>query len=651
MLSKPISSSFKLFSSSFLPFLFRRFSIIGIDLGTTNSCVAVMEGSNPKVIENSEGMRTTPSIVAFTDDNRRLVGITAKRQAVTNSLNTFYATKRLIGRKFDDKETQRDIKTLSYKVVKSTNGDAWVMTSKGEKYSPSQIGAFVLTKMKETAEEYLGKPVKEAIITVPAYFNDSQRQATKDAGRIAGLEVKRIINEPTAAALAYGMDKLQNNKTIAVYDLGGGTFDISILELSSGVFEVKATNGDTNLGGEDFDNRLQKYLIDIFKKETGIDVSNDKMALQRLKDASEKAKIELSSTTQTEIELPFLSADKTGPKHLKVKITRAKYESMMEDLLNRTLKPCENCLRDSGLTKDKINEVILVGGMTRMPKVQEMLKKFYGKEPNKNANPDEAVAIGAAIQGGILRGQVKDMLLLDVAPLSLGIETIGGIFTRIINRNTTIPTKKSQIFSTAVDNQNSVVVKVYQGEREMTVDNKLLGQFDLNGIPPAPKGVPQIEVTFDIDANGIVHVSAKDNASGKVMGITIKSSSGLTESQIQEMLKKAEAMKKEDMRRKEIIEMKNEGESMIYNIEKQIKNNDKKLPKELKETINKNIKELNEVLKGSNDIKSYDKIKESLEKLKNSALEIGKILYQNSQQAQQSKGKPEDNEPKNKSKK
>ena len=651
MLSKPISSSFKLFSSSFLPFLFRRFSIIGIDLGTTNSCVAVMEGSNPKVIENSEGMRTTPSIVAFTDDNRRLVGITAKRQAVTNSLNTFYATKRLIGRKFDDKETQRDIKTLSYKVVKSTNGDAWVMTSKGEKYSPSQIGAFVLTKMKETAEEYLGKPVKEAIITVPAYFNDSQRQATKDAGKIAGLEVKRIINEPTAAALAYGMDKLQNNKTIAVYDLGGGTFDISILELSSGVFEVKATNGDTNLGGEDFDNRLQKYLIDIFKKETGIDVSNDKMALQRLKDASEKAKIELSSTTQTEIELPFLSADKTGPKHLKVKITRAKYESMMEDLLNRTLKPCENCLRDSGLTKDKINEVILVGGMTRMPKVQEMLKKFYGKEPNKNANPDEAVAIGAAIQGGILRGQVKDMLLLDVAPLSLGIETIGGIFTRIINRNTTIPTKKSQIFSTAVDNQNSVVVKVYQGEREMTVDNKLLGQFDLNGIPPAPKGVPQIEVTFDIDANGIVHVSAKDNASGKVMGITIKSSSGLTESQIQEMLKKAEAMKKEDMRRKEIIEMKNEGESMIYNIEKQIKNNDKKLPKELKETINKNIKELNEVLKGSNDIKSYDKIKESLEKLKNSALEIGKILYQNTQQAQQSKGKPEDNDPKNKSKK
>ena len=411
MLSKPISSSLKLLSSRFLPTIFRSFSIIGIDLGTTNSCVAVMEGSHPKVIENSEGMRTTPSIVAFTDDGRRLVGITAKRQGVTNSLNTFYATKRLIGRKFDDKETQKDIKTLSYKVVKSENGDAWVSTSDGKKYSPSQIGAFVLSKMKETSESYLGKTVKEAIITVPAYFNDSQRQATKDAGKIAGLEVKRIINEPTAAALAYGMDKMQNNKTIAVYDLGGGTFDISILELSAGVFEVKATNGDTNLGGEDFDNKLQQYLIEVFKKETGIDVSNDKMALQRLKDAAEKAKIELSSTTQTDIDLPFLSADKTGPKHLKVKITRAKYETMMDSLLTRTLKPCENCLRDSGLTKDKINEIILVGGMTRMPKVQKMVKDFYGKEPNKNVNPDEAVAIGAAIQGGILRGQVKDMLL------------------------------------------------------------------------------------------------------------------------------------------------------------------------------------------------------------------------------------------------
>lgn len=650
MLSKPISSSLKLLSSRFLPTIFRSFSIIGIDLGTTNSCVAVMEGSHPKVIENSEGMRTTPSIVAFTDDGRKLVGITAKRQGVTNSLNTFYATKRLIGRKFDDKETQKDIKTLSYKVVKSENGDAWVSTSDGKKYSPSQIGAFVLSKMKETSESYLGKTVKEAIITVPAYFNDSQRQATKDAGKIAGLEVKRIINEPTAAALAYGMNKMQNNKTIAVYDLGGGTFDISILELSAGVFEVKATNGDTNLGGEDFDNKLQQYLIEVFKKETGIDVSNDKMALQRLKDAAEKAKIELSSTTQTDIDLPFLSADKTGPKHLKVKITRAKYETMMDSLLTRTLKPCENCLRDSGLTKDKINEIILVGGMTRMPKVQKMVKDFYGKEPNKNVNPDEAVAIGAAIQGGILRGQVKDMLLLDVTPLSLGIETIGGIFTRIINRNTTIPTKKSQTFSTAVDNQNSVVVKVFQGEREMTVDNKLLGQFDLNGIPPAPKGVPQIEVTFDIDANGIVHVSAKDSASGKVMGITIKSSSGLSEAQIQEMLKKAETMKKEDMKRKEMVEMKNEAESLIYTIEKQLKAHDSKLSKEIKDNVRKSITEVNEALKKSGDINAYDAIKSAVEKLKTSALEIGKVLYQSQSTKQEQKPKPEENDPKNKKK-
>ena len=522
MLSKPINLIPSI-SKSLLNPIIRTFSIIGIDLGTTNSCVAVMEGNTPKVIENSEGSRTTPSIVAFTEDGSKLVGISAKRQSVINPLNTFYATKRLIGRKYNDKETQKDIKSLSYKVVENTNGDAWVETKDGKRYSPSQIGAFILAKMKETAEKYFNYKITEAIVTVPAYFNDSQRQATKDAGRIAGLEVKRIINEPTAAALAYGLNKMKDNQIVAVYDLGGGTFDISILELSNGVFEVKATNGDTSLGGEDLNNVLIKYLIDEFKKDCGIDVSNDKMALQRLKDAAEKAKIELSSTTQTDIELPFLSANQTGPKHLKVKLTRAKFESLTEHLINRTLKPCENCLRDSGLTKDKINEVILVGGMTRMPKVQQLVKEFYGKEPNRNVNPDEAVAIGSAIQGGILVGQVKDMLLLDVTPLSLGIETMGGIFTRIINRNTTIPTKKSQVFSTAVDNQNSVIVKVFQGEREMTVDNKLLGQFDLNGIPPAPKGVPIIEVTFDIDANGIVHVSAKDKASGKVMGITIKS--------------------------------------------------------------------------------------------------------------------------------
>ncbi|XP_021865550.1 heat shock 70 kDa protein, mitochondrial [Spinacia oleracea] len=568
--------------------------IIGIDLGTTNSCVAVMEGKNAKVIENSEGGRTTPSIVAFTPKGDLLVGTPAKRQAVTNPQNTFFGIKRMIGRRFDDPQTQKESKMVPFKIVKAPNGDAWVETTTGQQYSPSQVGAFVLTKMKETAEAYLGKNISKAVITVPAYFNDAQRQATKDAGRIAGLDVQRIINEPTAAALAYGL----NNKEglIAVFDLGGGTFDISILEISNGVFEVKATNGDTFLGGEDFDNALVEFLVSEFKKSDGIDLSQDRLALQRLREAAEKAKIELSSTTQTDISLPFITADASGAKHFNMTLTRSRFESLVENLIIRTRDPCKSCLNDAGISANDLDEVLLVGGMTRVPKVQQLVRGIFGKTPSKGVNPDEAVAVGAAIQGGILRGDVKELLLLDVTPLSLGIETLGGVFTRLINRNTTVPTKKSQVFSTAADNQTQVGVKVFQGEREMASDNKLLGEFELQGIPPAPRGIPQVEVTFDIDANGIVTVSAKDKTTGKEQQITIRSSGGLSEAEIQKMVQEAELHAQKDQQRKALIDVRNTADSTIYSIEKSVSEYKDKVPWDVVQEIESAVAGLKEAM-------------------------------------------------------